>query len=68
MKCPKCQGEMTEGIIGDMWGSVGEGVSQQEWGDGSKSWAKQLKMQKKIVTFCCQNCGYLESYAKGKKS
>lgn len=66
MKCPKCQSEMEEGFIADTFGHVGEVINKQEWGDGSKSWAGLLKTKKKVTTFCCTGCGYLESYAKSE--
>lgn len=61
-KCPKCSGEMKEGFIADTWGDVGHGTSKQEWGDGSKNWWRQLNTQKKVKSFACESCGYIENF------
>jgi hypothetical protein len=60
MKCSKCQGEMKEGIIkGDNAYS-----GAQKWGKEISSWMGTVKDGKDIVTYRCDKCGYLESYAK----
>ncbi|KKS41887.1 MAG: hypothetical protein UV61_C0001G0113 [Candidatus Gottesmanbacteria bacterium GW2011_GWB1_43_11] len=54
MKCPKCKGEMEEGVL------VG-------YADGILSWVNKVvlaKERKQTHTYNCKNCGYLESYAK----
>jgi predicted nucleic-acid-binding Zn-ribbon protein len=58
-KCPKCGGEMEEGVIGGL-----EGL--RKWGKkGSDSvWDGNVKDGKEVVVFRCKVCGYLESYAK----
>jgi hypothetical protein len=64
-KCPKCQGEMEEGFIGD--NSHGGGALKQKWG---KQITKTLGINmgvedgKEVETYRCKNCAYLESYTK----
>lgn len=66
MKCPKCKTEMESGFLADTYGDIPGGTVKQEWGNGSKNWLGQLTTQKKVVTYCCPECGYLESYAKNE--
>lgn len=63
MQCPKCHGEMEKGYLGDSYGDVGEGVKQLEWGR-KFNFLGNLKEERKVETYCCTKCGYLESYAK----
>jgi len=58
MKCPKCKGEMEKGYV------TLQGYGRIiRWGR-EFNWLGVLKGEKSIDTFCCKNCGYLESYAK----
>ena len=63
MKCLKCEGEMEKGVMADYAGDVGERNEDPEWGSGT-NWLGMLKEKKKVVTYRCTKCGYLESYAK----
>ena len=67
-KCPKCSQPMEDGFIVDQ----GYGTSTQAgWVEGPPQismWTGALKLgstrdQRKITTFCCPKCGFLESYA-----
>lgn len=62
MKCPKCGGEMEEGV------SVDQGINNtpyvQVWAKRIEGFLKHTVGQKSIIVYRCQKCGYLESYAK----
>ena len=65
--CAKCGGRMTEGFLVDEgYGTIHAGAWQS--GAPEKSfWGgvkKRKKDQAKVVTFRCERCGYLESYAR----
>ncbi len=64
MKCPKCQGEMEEGMPVDQgsWGTLMP--QQQDWQKGKEVNIPIGKPNYKIRSYRCTNCGYLESYAK----
>lgn len=59
-KCPKCNGEMVEGLIATPGGIVGarwmEGIKQKLF--------VNLRKLPLIHAFKCGKCGYMESYAK----
>jgi hypothetical protein len=64
--CPKCSQPMDKGFIVDH----APGTSfQAEWVGGTpqKSFWTGLKLggkeRRKVATFCCPKCGFLESYA-----
>jgi hypothetical protein len=65
-KCQKCGGEMKEGFVPDR--SYGKGFAAT-WVDGKPetNWIGGVKLREQemrpVRTFCCQSCGYLESYA-----
>lgn len=65
-KCPKCSQIMDEGFIVDH--AHGTDL-QAEWIEGppQTSFWTGLKLRgrdrRKVVTFCCGKCGFLESYA-----
>jgi predicted nucleic-acid-binding Zn-ribbon protein len=61
IKCPKCNGNMEQGLIKSDGGYAGD----LKWGkpDSVSGWTGKVKDGKKIVTYRCQNCGYLECYA-----
>lgn len=67
LNCPRCKGSMEEGFIIDLAGS---GVAQSTWSEGppeSSFWqGKKVKSARKISTYRCEGCGYLESYASGE--
>ncbi len=60
-KCPKCDSDMERGQLLDL----GYATSK------AQSWAKQAssvlglgaKGERKIISFRCKSCGYLENYA-----
>ena len=66
-KCPKCKGEMVQGFIID-WTQAGRMVSS--WAEGApvKSFWSGTKIADgktiPVGTYCCSNCGFLESYAR----
>jgi len=57
LKCSKCGGEMEEGLLEDTFLAIGKTV---------QNWAKisNLNDRKRIKSYRCKTCGYLESYAK----
>ena len=62
MKCPKCNGSMKEGELVDNARSVS---TPQEWAEKATSVLFVGKKRgKKIVSYRCEKCGYLENYAK----
>lgn len=64
--CGKCQGAMEIGVIADQ--TYG-GKLQSRWLEGKPNesfWTgltTEGDAQLKVVTYRCQDCGYLESYA-----
>jgi hypothetical protein len=71
-QCPKCGREMKGGFLLDLWGMtiVGELGKRVEWVEGEAElvpWTNTLnllgKERRKVETYCCVGCGYLESYA-----
>jgi predicted nucleic-acid-binding Zn-ribbon protein len=65
-KCPKCSGEMEEGVVADR--GHYDSVQYPVWGtrldiNFFKPFSKVID-QKNVKTNRCKNCGYLESYAK----
>jgi predicted nucleic-acid-binding Zn-ribbon protein len=81
-KCPKCQGEMIEGLIvngdgfsteglwvgaGDYLRAIQEGA-KSFWGPMGSRLLKRLKGKYfGTRTFRCSSCGYLESYAQAQR-
>ena len=70
--CPKCRGEMRIGFLVDLIAkSVGATVAEQmEWAEGEAErtfWGLFVnledKKRRKVVTYACTGCGFLESYA-----
>jgi len=67
MTCPKCSGEMEEGFVADnTYGAVlpsqwVEGEPEMSFWTGART---KGKVQVRITTYRCTQCGYLESYAK----
>ena len=67
LMCPKCGGEMDEGFRIDK-GHAGcvmpeqwmPGAPQTSFWLGTKADPAKLR---KVMTFCCRECGFLESYA-----
>jgi hypothetical protein len=62
-KCPKCSQPMDEGFIVDH--TYGADL-QAQWVEGppQKSFCLGLKVgtPRKVATYCCPKCGFLESY------
>jgi hypothetical protein len=64
-KCPKCSQPMDEGFIVD---HAGFAATQAHWVKGRARlsfllWAKfDWKARRRVATFCCPKCGFLESY------
>jgi predicted nucleic-acid-binding Zn-ribbon protein len=65
--CSKCGGEMLEGFILDT-GQYASLVSTWHAGKPNPSFWTGIKFEKelmrRVVTYCCDHCGYLESYAR----
>ena len=66
--CPKCNGSMSEGFIVDQGDYGSAHVSTFQSGEPRKSFWTGLKQSKdnqvEIKTLRCNNCGFLESYAR----
>jgi len=71
-KCARCGSEMKAGFLLDVWAMtiVGELGKKLEWVEGEAEllpWTNSLnlmgKQRRKVGTYCCVGCGYLESYA-----
>jgi hypothetical protein len=66
-RCPKCSQPMDEGFILD---NTHGGQLPSEWMEGapqvSRWWglATRGKEKRRVATFCCPKCGFLESYAR----
>lgn len=64
-KCPKCDGSMVPGRRrdeGDSWAT-----GQEKWIEGSPKdevtgWTTGKGNARRVITFACRACGYLESY------
>jgi hypothetical protein len=65
--CPKCRATMERGFLVD--NSYGA-VAEPQWAEGpvEKSFWTGVKMhgreRRRVETYRCQSCGYLESYAR----
>lgn len=63
MKCPKCNGEMTEGVLHVSHGLINlKEISFIPEGQSKLGFMK--KSVAKTKSFCCNNCGYIETYLK----
>ena len=66
-KCPKCKGEMIQGIVPDFGYGAVFGTSWRE-GPPKKRFLGGIKVPARkgipIATFRCNECGYLEFYSK----
>lgn len=60
MKCPKCGGEMEEGLAD---AGFGADRGPARWFQGHK-YIFFRKNDRQIKVYRCESCGYLESYAK----
>lgn len=62
-KCPKCDGSFTKGIIVDRY--YVRHYSDTEWAESinNKLLKQDIKNRKKIASYRCESCGYLELYA-----
>jgi len=71
--CPKCDGEMKVGFLMDMTHQnlTMEIGQQMQWVEGESGEHNAFtggislggKTRRKVVSYCCDSCGYLESYA-----
>lgn len=67
-RCPKCNGEMVQGFIFEIDGSMRkvstwvEGAPEKSWFFGSAKIPKEKCVP--VGTFRCSACGFLESYAR----
>ena len=68
MSCPKCGGAMVEGYTLEKGHYNSPNVAEWVEGPPEKSFWVGLKLKDRdripISTFRCENCGYLESYAR----
>ncbi len=60
-RCPKCKGEMEEGVLLD---HSDFGSQPQEWAQNGAvfmgvGWIKRIN----IISYRCTKCGFLENYA-----
>ena len=66
-QCPKCNGDMVQGFIFEIDGSIRK-VSAWVEGAPEKSWWGGATVPKEkcvpVGTFRCSVCGFLESYAR----
>lgn len=66
LKCVKCGGSMTKGFVMEL-PTGRQAVTTWVEGEIEKSFWTGIKFIKKrqipIATYCCEKCGYLESYA-----
>jgi predicted nucleic-acid-binding Zn-ribbon protein len=66
--CPKCNDEMELGFIVTGLPSIRTNYMTSKWvaGEPVKSFWTQIKVEAplEVTTYRCQNCGYLESYAR----
>ena len=66
-RCPKCSQPMDEGFILE---GTRYGETPSEWIEGPPQYSiwtglkLKGKERRKVATFCCPKCGFLESYAK----
>ncbi len=66
LACPKCQGDMEEGVMAAHHRAV---VFPEKWMPGEPHkyvWDYTKEDQaalRQVKTYCCTQCGYLESYA-----
>jgi hypothetical protein len=66
LNCPKCHGDMEYGMIDDYFALGANSFDQAYWSAsrmGKSPFAKS-PLQRRIYSFRCVNCGYLESYSK----
>lgn len=71
--CGKCGGEMQPGFLMDLFHKnlVDESAEQIRWvagdADDRTFWGRSVKLRgkerRKVLTYCCRQCGLLESYA-----
>jgi hypothetical protein len=65
--CPKCQGAMSQGFIMDQNMQSGTTVSTWQEGAPQRSFWTGIKRgpaeQHQTITYRCNRCGFLESYA-----
>lgn len=66
LNCPKCHGDMEFGMPDDYFALGANSWDQAYWSAsrmGKSPFAKS-PLQRRIYSFRCVNCGYLESYSK----
>ena len=66
LNCPKCKGQMEEGFVVDYAGNFPQ-VSEWSAESPKMGWfgfGVDVKGVRKITSYRCTSCGYLESYAK----
>jgi hypothetical protein len=65
-ECPKCQGRVSEGFIIDQGYGTYSVAAWQKGAPVKSIWTgvkRDKKAQFAVVTYRCERCGYLESYA-----
>jgi Domain of unknown function (DUF6487) len=73
LACGKCGGEMQPGFLMDLFHKslMDEGAEQLRWVEGDADertfWSRGVKLsgkeRRKVLTYCCRQCGFLESFA-----
>ncbi len=71
LECPRCRGSMEQGIIMDKQHYGLPGAPEWLEGPPERSIWTGLKMKGRevlsVLTYRCERCGYLESYARPKE-
>ena len=64
--CPKCNGRMEEGFIPDYGYGEKHAAGWHPGTPNKKWWGLKVdrKVMRRIESFRCTKCGYLENYAK----
>jgi hypothetical protein len=62
--CPKCKGAMEPGVFLDNWSE--NSIMQAEFAKKVPRLIPLMPMpkMKKIMAYCCTNCGFMEVYAR----
>jgi predicted RNA-binding Zn-ribbon protein involved in translation (DUF1610 family) len=64
LSCPKCKGSMESGLVRDYFSLNSADCYQSKWSEGLPKVFGRHDSAKKILTYRCTQCGYLESYAR----
>jgi hypothetical protein len=60
LQCPKCQNRMTPGYqVTDAWGAPWT----LRWATKIPRFLGVAEPKRAVLSYCCETCGYLESYS-----